>query len=137
MKIKEKKTNKSYLELLRNRKWQEKRLRILHRDDFKCRWCGCEDDEKELQVHHIRYYKDSNGKFIKPWEYDDHELFSVCKPCHEIADTRAGVTKAFVDFFKPVIEDTSEHINVIALVQSEYLLKHGSTAYIKLLRENL
>lgn len=56
--------------------WQEKRLRIMERDGFKCRSCG--DATTQLQVHHSYY---DPGK--KPWEYPDQSLKTLCKPCHE------------------------------------------------------
>ncbi len=66
----------TYLDLLKNPKWQQKRLQILERDKFKCQDCG--DDESTLHVHHKIYYSDR-----KPWEYKDSELITLCEGCHE------------------------------------------------------
>lgn len=68
---------KTYSELLRSPLWQQKRLKILERDDFTCQHCGCK--ERELQVHHRVYHKGA-----KPWEYDDSELITLCNQCHEV-----------------------------------------------------
>lgn len=68
--------NKSYSELLKHPKWQERRLRIFERDGFRCRGCGTQ--EKTLHVHHLRY---SWGK--APWEYPDELLKTLCETCHE------------------------------------------------------
>lgn len=68
---------KTYLELLRSPLWQKKRLKILERDDFTCQHCGCK--KRELQVHHRVYHKG-----VKPWEYDDNELITLCNQCHEV-----------------------------------------------------
>ena len=67
----------NYRELLRHPLWQKKRLRILERDNWTC--IHCRDDESELHVHHRVAYRQN----IKPWEYDDSELQTLCKTCHE------------------------------------------------------
>ncbi len=65
-----------YVALLRDPRWQRKRLEVMRRDDFKCRGCG--DRESELQVHHRRYNRDG-----KPWEVSDSALVTLCHKCHE------------------------------------------------------
>lgn len=67
---------KSYSELLKDPRWQKKRLEILNRDKFECRCCG--RDDKTLQVHHIIY---ETGR--KPWEYNNDDLITLCEFCHE------------------------------------------------------
>ena len=67
--------NKSYKELLKDPRWQKKRLEILNRDRWQC--MACWDTETPLNVHHIEYNK---GK--KPWEYDDGDLITLCDDCH-------------------------------------------------------
>ena len=67
---------KSYYELLKDPRWQRKRLEVMQRDGFRC--LDCDDDAKTLNVHHIRYRR---GK--KPWEYDDGDLETLCEDCHE------------------------------------------------------
>jgi 5-methylcytosine-specific restriction endonuclease McrA len=68
---------KSYSELLRDPRWQKKRLEVLNAANFKCEDCGCAD--KELQVHHCHYQK---GK--QPWEHDKDFLMCLCSSCHEV-----------------------------------------------------
>lgn len=68
--------NKSYFDLLRDPRWQKKRLEIMHRDSFKCTACHC--DNETLNVHH-RYYQDGQ----KPWEYEDVSLVTLCESCHK------------------------------------------------------
>lgn len=66
----------TYSDLLRDPRWQKKRLEILNRDDF---YCGkCFDGETTLHVHHKHY---QHGK--KPWEYNSDFLITLCKTCHE------------------------------------------------------
>ena len=66
----------NYSELLKDPRWQKKRLKILERDKFQCR--SCMADDKTLHVHHIEY---KDGK--KPWEYPDADLITLCEKCHE------------------------------------------------------
>ena len=65
-----------YAELLRDPRWQKKRLEILSRDNFTC--LGCGDQERTLHVHHC-YYKKGN----LPWEYADTSLATLCEVCHD------------------------------------------------------
>lgn len=67
---------KTYIELLKDPRWQKKRLEIMQRDGFKCQHCLATD--KSLQVHHLVYHKGA-----KPWEYKDEELITLCEHCHE------------------------------------------------------
>lgn len=67
---------KTYWELLRDPRWQRKRLEVMEREDFTCQ--GCEATDKTLNVHHKIYRKGA-----MPWEYPDHELRCICEDCHE------------------------------------------------------
>lgn len=64
-----------YLQLLKDGRWQRKRLEIMNRDEFKCRDCGTTND---LNVHHLRYL---TGR--KPWEYENSDLITLCGDCHK------------------------------------------------------
>jgi hypothetical protein len=66
----------SYSDLLKDPRWQRKRLEILNRSGFSCEECG--DTTETLNVHHKRYRKGA-----KPWEYSDCELTALCEGCHE------------------------------------------------------
>lgn len=66
----------AYSEMLKDPRWQRRRLEVLQRQDFTCE--SCEATEKTLHVHHTYYEK---GK--KPWEYPDGALRCLCKDCHE------------------------------------------------------
>ena len=65
---------KNYSTLLKNPKWQKKRLEIFQRDKWKCRLCG--DKENTLHVHHLAY-----GEF--PWSINERFLITVCEDCHK------------------------------------------------------
>ncbi len=75
----------TYAELLKDPRWQKKRLEILQRDAWTCTNCG--DKDKTLHVHH-RYYR--YGK--NPWEYDEDAYQTLCEPCHT---ARTSLDKAF------------------------------------------
>ena len=64
-----------YYKLLKDPRWQKRRLEILEQAEFRC--IQCESEEKTLHVHHTIYRK---GK--KPWEYSDHDLQVLCESCH-------------------------------------------------------
>jgi len=72
------KQGKSYGELLRDPRWQRKRLKILERDGFECQDCGSAD--KELHVHHTKYLRGA-----APWESADIDLLTLCETCHRSA----------------------------------------------------
>lgn len=73
--MREKKST-SYADLLKDPRWQKKRLNILERDSWECRSCG--DNTRTLHVHHRRYER---GKM--PWEADERYLETLCEACHE------------------------------------------------------
>lgn len=66
----------AYKDLLRDPRWQKKRLEIMERDGFACQLCG--DEESTLNVHH-GYYR----RGAKPWEYPDETLHTLCEDCHD------------------------------------------------------
>lgn len=67
---------KSYSELLRDPRWQKKRLEILGAANFTCQSCGASD--KTLNVHHTWYKRGA-----APWEYENFELLCFCEECHK------------------------------------------------------
>ena len=68
-------TKEEYHQLLKDGRWQRRRLEIMQRDDFKCTKCGTTND---LNVHHLRYIE---GR--KPWEYENADLVTLCGDCHK------------------------------------------------------
>lgn len=80
---------KTYIELLRDPRWQRKRLEVMSRDQFRCLQCGSK--VKTLNVHHQYYIK---GRM--PWEYSNDSLLTLCEDCHHGINTHDWV-KAFLD----------------------------------------
>ena len=70
----------SYRELLFDKRWLEKRAKIIKRDNYKCVICGSEED---LVVHHKQYHVNERGEKFLPWQYDDKYLVTLCKSCHQ------------------------------------------------------
>lgn len=66
----------TYREMLRDPRWQKKRLEIMQRDGFACRRCN--DTTKTLNVHHLQYRDHGHP----PWDYPDHLLITFCEKCH-------------------------------------------------------
>lgn len=66
---------RSYRALLRDPRWQKKRLEVFLRDRWQCQQCGARD--RELQVHHRRYQPGG-----MPWDVPLGWLVTLCKPCH-------------------------------------------------------
>ena len=64
---------KNYSDLLKDPRWQKKRLQIMQRDNFQCQVCG--DKKSTLNVHHVEYGK-------TPWDVDDKGLITLCDKCH-------------------------------------------------------
>jgi hypothetical protein len=62
-----------YDRYLKSRSWQEKRLKVLHRSQFRCEGCGA--DNKATQVHHLTY-ENVGYEFL-------FQLVAVCKDCHK------------------------------------------------------
>lgn len=65
----------NYAKLLKDPRWQKKRLRILERDNWTCQDTG--KQEETLQVHHCWYAKGP------PWETPDEFLLTLCESAHE------------------------------------------------------
>ena len=85
--------NTSYLEKLRDPRWQRKRLEVMQRDEWSCVRCGRSD--ATLAVHH-RYYE--NGK--DPWDYEDDCYETLCSKCHEKTHTAEEEKEDWDRFFE-------------------------------------
>ncbi len=66
---------KTYSELLRDPRWQKKRLELMEAGGWSCRECG--DHTATLNIHHGFYKRNTS-----PWEYPDDSMRVLCEPCH-------------------------------------------------------
>jgi len=64
----------NYSDLLKDPRWQKKRLEIMDRDEFTCMHCG--DSKSTLHVHHLKYTSE-------PWNIEDKYLITLCDNCHQ------------------------------------------------------
>lgn len=64
----------NYSELLKDPRWQRKRLLVFERDNWTCQ--SCLDTNSTLHVHHTKYI----GEF--PWDCPDDYLITLCEKCH-------------------------------------------------------
>lgn len=67
-----------YAEKLQSPRWQKKRLQILKRDKWRCRYCN--DTETLLHVHHLKYTTK------QPYDEDSKNLITCCKDCHRMLE---------------------------------------------------
>lgn len=99
----------NYSERLKDPRWQRKRLEILQRSDFSCEECG--DTTKTLHVHHKIYRKGA-----QPWEYENHELQSLCVGCHEAAsDLRKRLDSALALLDLSELERAVGYVTTLAM----------------------
>lgn len=68
---------KDYQSLLKDPRWQRKRLEIMQRDNFACQHCG--NSKGTLTVHH-KFYKEN----YNPWDYEEDCYITLCERCHAI-----------------------------------------------------
>jgi len=131
--------NKKYFELLKDPRWQKKRLEILQRDEFMCR--SCYDKDSSLQIHHLSYSYNGN-----PWDVDNDKLLTVCENCHkQFSDANKAVKDSIAKFKEPdYIFDASKIIdfmsdcnpnvgsNILKFLEAYYKMDHmNQTALIK------
>ncbi len=76
----------SYSDLLKDPRWQRKRLEAMEADGFSCQMCSAKD--KTLHVHHKWYLKD-----MAPWDYVGDQLATLCEDCHESATASVNALK--------------------------------------------
>jgi len=117
---------RTYNELLKDPRWQKKRLEIMQRDGFQC--CLCGDTESTLNVHHKYYiYKKD------PWDYPDELLVTLCEYCHKIEEEKKDLTK---DFTKVLLSRGYFNHTLDVLLEAILMLNDPTNAII-ILRRNI
>ena len=93
-----------YYQLLKDPRWQKKRLEIFERSNWCCDECA--EETKTLNAHHCYY---DFGKM--PWEYPDDAYSSLCDKCHKITHE---INKQIKEALKPLdITDRSRVLGYI------------------------
>lgn len=77
----------AYENWLKRKEWQKRRLYIFERDNFKCQCSTCKTPNSTLEVHHIEYLSYD----LKPWEYPDDMLITLCHVCHSKENSRSKI----------------------------------------------
>lgn len=98
-----------YQAFLQSPEWAEVRDRVMQRDGYKCRICGCGE---HLQAHHIRY-QDDDGE--QAWLNDGY-IVTLCRPCHQI------ITEA-VNEARSATVSTDVEVNAISFEKFVYGMK--------------
>jgi hypothetical protein len=60
--------------LYRDPQWQQTRLRVMSRDNWRC--AACRNGLATLHIHHMKYIGDV------PWDTPDEWLQTLCETCH-------------------------------------------------------
>ena len=103
----------TYAEMLRDPRWQRRRLEILSRDEFTCQ--RCRSTTKELHAHHKFYL--SGGK--SPWEYGDEHLITLCLDCHEHATKSMALLRAGLAQLDPHMHEIVRgYVDALACIQN-------------------
>ena len=119
-----------YEDLLKDPRWQKRRLEIMQRDNFTCQHCGNGlNDGVPLNVHHIRYRRN-----LMPWEYDDADLTTLCEKCHKeehSVETKTKsnlykVGKGKLVFFRNLLKE--ERLAPDGKIILSYVLTHEKTS---------
>src|SRR5262245_58079307 len=84
-----------YTSLLQDDQWAMFRNKIILLDEHKCQNCGF---EHELQVHHIVY-----GYGMKPWEYEDENMITLCTRCHNDVEWIKGNLDEYKKWFNKML----------------------------------
>lgn len=83
----------SYVEKLKDPRWQKLRLQCFERDQFTCQVCG--DKDNSLQVHHKGYHGE-------PWETPIGMLQTLCESCHNY---RSRIDKELCDSVRLIYDE--------------------------------
>lgn len=78
----------NYQALLQTKEWENKRIKILDRDHYRCTYCG---NRFHLHVHHKYYSAYPNGVLVDPWNYPDDALITLCSYCHQRVHARKKI----------------------------------------------
>lgn len=79
----------AYSELLKDPRWQRKRLEVMQREKFTCEVCKATN--VTLNVHH-GYYEFG----LAPWDYDNDTLHCICEVCHQFAEVQRKTLRRLI-----------------------------------------
>lgn len=73
-----KRPNAAYQRLLRDPRWQRRRLEVLNEANWRCQDAACGRHDRTLEVHHCYYLYG-----VKPWDYPRNAFLALCEDCHQ------------------------------------------------------
>jgi hypothetical protein len=114
----------TYAEKLKDHRWIAFRNDYIERRrgrelelEIRCDDCG-QEDPPIVHVHH-RLYDDR-----EPWDYDDSELFLLCKDCHEQVHAFEKRIRRFVIAIHPsVLDEFAGFLDALEECQNPHLMK--------------
>lgn len=113
----------AYADLLKDPRWQKKRLEIMERDEWTCQSCG--DTEATLTVHH-KSYRMTDGVFADIWDYGDNDLVTLCEKCHSEEEARLDKLKTGIYFnLRAVCQDAQALEDLVDYIERESRNKGG------------
>jgi len=113
----------SYADLLKDPRWQKRRLEIMERDEWTCQTCG--DTEATLTVHH-KSYRMVDGKFADVWDYGGEDLITLCSVCHsEEEECLSDISKTIYHKIRGLCSDAGT-IDTLIDFLATYRFKSGS-----------
>jgi hypothetical protein len=86
----------SYSEILQDPRWQQKRLLVFQREDFRCDNCG--DGDKTLHVNYLGF---EWGKDL--WDYELEDQRCLCKNCPANATRAQKALTRFVNKLSAIL----------------------------------
>jgi len=87
---------RSYARLLKDPRWQRRRLEVMQRDGWACQECG--DTESTLHIHHAAYIGN-------PWDAPSSDLTTLCDDCHNAKHGREQSRRRCGTTFDRATED--------------------------------
>jgi len=86
-----------YSDKLKDPRWQKKRLAILERDSWMCRFCR--EKKETLHIHHVGYFPR-----IEPWDVPGGFLITLCESCHKNCYENGYIEKEIIGLMSAVLE---------------------------------
>ena len=98
-----------YVDLLKDPRWQKKRLEIMERDRWAC--VSCQSTNKTLTVHHGLYRWG-----VAPWDLPSDTMWTLCEECHQRAQDRLADLKLEIGRLSPA--DYEDAIHAVLYIES-------------------
>ena len=122
-----------YSNKLKDPRWQDLREKVLKRDEYKCRFCNNRPDS--LDIHHIEYIKDLRGNYRDPWLYPIYYFVSLCRDCHDVANTGQGFNSQLLSAASIFLEIKNEYFLSLSNELRLFIEARGANGLYEMLRD--